>query len=95
LAAQYLEKAVALRHDYADALNNLGVIFVRQERYADAENQFQTCIRVAPNFDQGYLNLARLYTLMKNEAKAREILQALLRVQPQHKLAQQALEMLH
>jgi tetratricopeptide (TPR) repeat protein len=94
-AAQYLEKAVALRPDYADALNNLGVIFVRQERYADAEKQFQTCIRVAPNFDQAYLNLARLYALLKNDPKAREILHALLRLQPQHKLAQQALEMLH
>jgi tetratricopeptide (TPR) repeat protein len=94
-AVQYLEKAVAFRPEYADALNNLGVIFVREQRYAEAEEKLQTCIRVAPNFDQAYLNLARLYVVMKNESKAKEVLRALLQRQPDHKLAQQALEMLH
>ena len=93
-ASQYLEKAVSLRSDYADALNNLGVLFVREQRYPEAEERFKTCIRVAQNFDQAYLNLARLYVLLKEKQKAREVLQALLKEQPQHKMAQQALEML-
>ena len=59
-----------------------------------AEAQFKTCIRVAPNFDQSYLNLARLYVMQNDKEKAREVLQELLRVQPQHRGAQQALEML-
>jgi Flp pilus assembly protein TadD len=50
---------------------------------------------VAPNYDQAYLNLARLYVVLNDKAKAREVLMALLRQQPQHKLAQQALEMLN
>jgi tetratricopeptide (TPR) repeat protein len=95
LAAQYLERAVSLRPDYPDALNNLGVFFVREERYPEAEEKFKACIRVAPAFDQGYLNLARLYVIMKEKEKAREVLQTLLQQQPQHKLAQQALEMLN
>ncbi|MGH9545112.1 MAG: tetratricopeptide repeat protein [Terriglobales bacterium] len=94
-ALQYLERAVSLRPDYPDALNNLGVFFVREQRYPDAEQQFKTCIRVAPNFDQAYLNLARLYVILNDKEKAREVLLALLRQQPQHKMAQQALEMLH
>ena len=94
-AAHYLEKAVSLRPEYPDALNNLGVLFVRERRNSDAEERFKTCIRVAPNFDQAYLNLARLYVLLKDKEKAREVLLALLRQQPQHKLAQQALEMLN
>ena len=94
-ALQYLERAVNLRPDYPDALNNLGVFFVREQRYPDAEQQFKTCIRVAPNFDQAYLNLARLYVILNDKEKAREVLLALLRQQPQHKMAQQALEMLH
>jgi tetratricopeptide (TPR) repeat protein/peroxiredoxin len=93
-ASRYLEEAVSLRPDYADALNNLGVLFVREQRYPEAEERFKTCIRVAQNFDQAYLNLARLYVLLKETEKAREVLQALLKEQPQHKLAQQALEML-
>jgi tetratricopeptide (TPR) repeat protein len=93
-ALEYLEKAVNLRPDYPDALNNLGVLFVREEHYSEAKERFETCIRAAPNFDQAYLNLARLYVLLKDKEKAREVLQALLHQQPQHKLAQQALEML-
>jgi Flp pilus assembly protein TadD len=50
---------------------------------------------VAPNFDQAYLNLARLYVVLKDKEKAREVLLGLLRQQPEHKLAQQALEMLN
>ena len=94
-ALQYLEKAVSLRPDYPEALNNLGVLLVQAEQYPEAERTFRTCIQVAPNFDQAYLNLARLYVLMNEREKAREVLLALLRQQPQHKMAQQALEMLH
>jgi thioredoxin-like negative regulator of GroEL len=68
---------------------------VREERYPEAEKEFTSCIRVAPNFDQAYLNLARLYIILKEKEKAREVLQALLHQQPQHKMAQQALEMLN
>jgi tetratricopeptide (TPR) repeat protein len=93
-AADYLQKAIALRPGYPEALNNLGVLFVRAKDYASAEAQFKTCIRAAPNFDQSYLNLARLYVLQHDKEKAREVLLELLRVQPQHQGAQQALEML-
>jgi tetratricopeptide (TPR) repeat protein len=94
-AMSYLEKALNLRPDYPDALNNLGVLFVRQQNYPDAKEKFEACIHVAPGFDQAYLNLARLYVVLNDKNKAREVLLALLRQQPQHKLAQQALEMLN
>ena len=94
-AANYLQKAVELRRDYPEALNNLGVLFVREENYSKAEEQFKTCIRIVPSFDQSYLNLARLYALRNDRAKAREVLQDLLRMQPQNQGAIQALEMLN
>ncbi|MGH9501276.1 MAG: FG-GAP-like repeat-containing protein [Terriglobales bacterium] len=94
-ALEYLERAVALRPDYPDALNNLGVLLVHEQRYPEAEQKLKTCIQAAPNFDQAYLNLARLYAILNDKEKARAVLQALLRQQPQHKMAQQALEMLH
>ncbi|HEY6388071.1 MAG TPA: FG-GAP-like repeat-containing protein, partial [Candidatus Acidoferrum sp.] len=86
-ASNFLEKAVNLRPEYPDALNNLGVLFVRQQNYPEAKERFETCIRVAPNYDQAYLNLARLYVVLNDKPKAREVLLALLRRQPQHKLA--------
>jgi len=93
-AEQYLQTALNLRPDYPDALNNLGVLLVRQRRNSDAEAKFQACIRLAPDFDQPYLNLARLYALEDEKQKARGVLLTLLQKQPQHKVAQQELEML-
>jgi Flp pilus assembly protein TadD/peroxiredoxin len=90
-----LEKAVELRPDYPDALNNLGVLLVREKRYQEAEEKFKTCIGLGLNFDQAYLNLARLYVIEDNKEKAKDVLHELLRLQPQHKVAQQALEVLH
>jgi hypothetical protein len=40
------------------------------------------------------MNLARLYVIQNDKAKAVETLEELLRVQPQHQAAQQAVEML-
>ncbi|MGH9553131.1 MAG: tetratricopeptide repeat protein, partial [Terriglobales bacterium] len=94
-AQQYLERALSVRPDYPDALNNLGVLLVREQHYPEAEKRFKECIQAAPNFDQAYMNLARLYVIVNDKEKAREVLLALLRQQPQHKMAQQALEMLH
>jgi Tfp pilus assembly protein PilF len=71
------------------------VLLVRGEHFSEAREKFETCIRAAPNYDQAYLNLARVYVILKDNGKAREVLQALLRQQPDHKLAQQALEMLN
>ncbi len=94
-AEQYLQKAVSLRPDYPDALNNLGVLFAGERRYAEAEGQFKTCIQFAPNFEQAYLNLARLYVVMNDREKAKDVLESLLRLQPQNAMAKQTLEMLN
>jgi tetratricopeptide (TPR) repeat protein len=94
-AMQSLVRAIDLRPEYPEALNNLGVLLVRSQQYGEAEARFQACIRVAPNFDQAYLNLARLYVTLNDKAKAKEALLALLKQQPEHKMARQALEMLN
>jgi Flp pilus assembly protein TadD len=93
-ASDYLQKAIELRPDYPEALNNLGILFVRAQNYSKAEEQFRTCIRVAPNFDQSYLNLARLDAMRGDKEGAREIVQELLRLQPQNANALQAMELL-
>ena len=89
-----MQKAIELRPDYPEALNNLGVLFVRDQDYAKAEEQFKSCIRLSPSFDQSYLNLARLYVMQNDKEKAKEALQDLLRVQPENPNAKQAMEML-
>ena len=95
LAVDSLQRAINLRPDYAEALNNLGVLFVQNGRYPEAEKNFKMCIERAPDFDQAYVNLARLYMVSQEKEKARTVLQSLLQKQPQHKMAQQMLQMLY
>ncbi|HXJ85411.1 MAG TPA: FG-GAP-like repeat-containing protein [Candidatus Binatia bacterium] len=95
LAEQYLRNAVKLRPDYSDALNNLGVLMIQQQRYAEAEANLNACIRATPDFDQAYLNLARMYVVLNEKAKARTTLETLLQKQPQHRMAQQMLQLLY
>ncbi len=76
-------------------MNNLGVLFVREQDYAKAEEQFKNCIRINPGFDQSYLNLARLYVMQNDKARARDVLQDLLRIQPENPTAMQAIEVLN
>ena len=94
-AIQFLQRAISLRPGYADALNNLGVLFVQTRQFQEAKHNFDECIRLAPEFDQAYLNLARLDLMQNQKDEARAVLQALLQKQPQHKMAQQMLEMLY
>src|SRR5215472_17273310 len=94
-AAKYLARAAELRPDSPEILNNLGVLLVRQGQYPEARERFETSIHIAPNSDQAYLNLAKLYVLLNEREQARQTLKDLLRQQPDHKLAQQTLEMLN
>ncbi len=83
-----------LRPDYPEALNNMGVLYLRTQRRDEAVASFQECIRVAPGFDQSYLNLARVYALEGASDKARSILLDLLKHHPGHERAQEMLKQL-
>ena len=52
------------------------------------------CIRVAPAFDQAYLNLARVYAVEGTPDKARAVLLELLKQHPGHEQAQKMMEQL-
>jgi Tfp pilus assembly protein PilF/peroxiredoxin len=93
-AAQHLERAISLRPAYPEALNNLGVLHVRQNKVAEAEEAFKTAISAAPAFDQSYLNLARLYAMQNDRGKARDVLQQLLKLEPNNANARDALAVL-
>jgi Flp pilus assembly protein TadD len=93
-AYQYLQKALQFRPAYPEALNNLGILYLRTGRRDEAVAKFEECIRVAPGFDQSYLNLARVYSLEGTPNKARTVLLELLQQHPGHAPAQNALEQL-
>jgi tetratricopeptide (TPR) repeat protein len=72
-------------------LNNLGILFLRTRRPAEAIESFQNCIRLAPDFDQAYLNLAKVYEVEDHIDQAKAVLQELLAQQPEHAQARKAL----
>jgi tetratricopeptide (TPR) repeat protein len=67
---------------------------LRTGRRDDGVASFEECIRVAPDFDQSYLNLARVYALEGSPDKAKSVLLDLLKQHPVHAQAQQALQQL-
>ena len=91
MATQYLERAIASRPGYAEARHNLGIVYIRGQRYAEAEQQFLTCIELAPDFANTYISLAQLYLLQRDKAKARATLDTLLKRKPDDAAAKQAL----
>jgi FimV-like protein len=70
------------------------VLYLRTQRRDEAVKSFEECIRVAPTFDQAYLNLARVYAIEGDKEKARAVLRELLKQHPGHAQAQQALDQL-
>ena len=60
----------------------------------EAVASFEECIRVAPAFDQSYMNLARVYALEGTPDKARSVLLDLLKQHPGHEQAQKMMEQL-
>jgi Flp pilus assembly protein TadD len=93
-AYEYLTRALKFRPVYPEALNNLGVLYLRTQRRDEAVASFEECIRVAPAFDQSYLNLARVYSIEGAPDKARAVLLELLKQHPDHASAQKMLEQL-
>jgi Flp pilus assembly protein TadD len=93
-AYDHLQKALSSRPDYPEALNNLGILYLRTQRRDEAVSSFEKCIRVAPAFDQAYLNLARVYALENAPDKARAILLDLLKQRPDHAQAKNMLAQL-
>ncbi len=90
-AFELLERALKARPDYPEALNNLGILYLRTRRRDEAVASFERAIEVAPDFDQPYVNLARVHIIEGNKEEARAILQKLLARKPNHATAQQLL----
>jgi Flp pilus assembly protein TadD len=75
-------------------LNNLGIVYLRAGHRAEAIERFRESIRVAPQYDQSYLNLARLYAIEGDRQKARSVLEELLKQHPDHAQALDELKQL-
>ena len=75
-------------------MNNLGILYLRTQRRDEAVAAFEECIRLAPAFDQSYVNLAWVYSLEGTPEKARGVLLELIKQHPDHTQARTMLAQL-
>ena len=55
------KKAIALRPDYWDGYNSLGLFYDRQGKYDDAVKEFDEAIKLTPDNAQAYSNVGKTY----------------------------------
>jgi tetratricopeptide (TPR) repeat protein len=55
-AQKCFSRALALRHDYVPALNELGLIFANQMKTTEAAKCFSETLRINPGFVEAYIN---------------------------------------
>ena len=91
-AYEYLQRALAARPAYPEALNNLGILYLRTGRPEDAKRSFAESMRVAPDYAQAYLNLSRVYAMEGDKVKARAPLEELLKIHPDNAQARKELD---
>ena len=82
---------IAAHRDYAPAINNLAVLYVRVGQPNDAVAAFRYGIEVSPDEESLYLNLAGLYLSLDNRDAARQTIERLLTRRPASDKARQAL----
>ena len=91
-ALPYLETAVRVKPDDAEARNLLGGALERTERSAEAADQFEAALRLRPDYENARLNLARTRARQGRFDDALEQYRKLLAEQPGDEAATAGLE---
>lgn len=94
-ARELLKKSIELRPDYADAINDLGALYMHEGQINDAVAAFRYGVQVAPDKDILYLNLGRTLIVLRQYDEARQVMQQLLDRKPGNQTAKRALEELN
>ena len=98
-ARKAYERAIKLKPDYMEALNNLGTIYYARKNYRRAINWYNRALKTAPGEARAatvYENLGRAWFNRKDYARASDCMQTALRLDPdvfkQHGAVGQILE---
>ncbi|MCX6349680.1 MAG: tetratricopeptide repeat protein, partial [Candidatus Aureabacteria bacterium] len=73
-AAERYRRALAINPDFAVIRRNLGLVYLRQEKYSAAVEEFAASIRSRPQFIEAYHDLARAWKLLGKPAEALAVL---------------------
>jgi tetratricopeptide (TPR) repeat protein len=85
-ARKAYERAIKLRPDYMEALNNLGTIYYARKSYRRAINWYNRALKTAPGEARSatvYENLGRAWFNRKDYVRARECMQSALQLDPE------------
>lgn len=62
-AKELYEAALSLDPGYVEALNNLGVIYIKDKDYTRAEQLLEKAVRLKPSYVEPYYNMACLHAI--------------------------------
>ncbi len=82
LARDYLDAAVRLRPDLADAHNTLGIVMAQQGKLAEAAASFRQALRAKPDFAQAHGNLGNALRAQGDLEGAEASLREAIRLRP-------------
>src|SRR5258706_3538334 len=72
-AEPFLAEAAAAQPSFPDVYNMLGVIYHAQGRFSEAEEAFETALRINPRYTKAALNLSGTYNDRGKYELAREV----------------------
>ena len=81
-AIRHYERALEIKPDFVDALNNLGSVLADQGRSAEALRLFEKALAIAPNHVEARNNLGTLFADQKRYVEAIRLFQQTLEIDP-------------
>ena len=90
-AEQILHEVAKLNPKTINVYNSLGIIYRRQQKYAEAVKQYKKAIKVSPNDENIYYNLSRVYLASKDLICAEKAVLRALKINPEFAEAKELL----
>jgi tetratricopeptide (TPR) repeat protein len=81
-ARRYYDKAIKLKPEYAEAINNLGTVYFAKKSYRRAIEQYKKALRIHPDSSSILSNLGTAYFARKNYDEAAKAYQEAVAIDP-------------
>jgi tetratricopeptide (TPR) repeat protein len=81
-AKQSYQRALSLKPDYAEAINNLGTIYYGEKKFHQAEKLYRRAVKLSPQAASIYANLGAVYFAEKKFSRGTEAFQTAFAIDP-------------
>lgn len=76
-AEGYCQQSIEINPNYAEAFNTLGIVQMKQQKFAEAEKNFRRTVELWPRYWTAHSNLATCLSLQNKPEEAEKVLAAL------------------